>query len=184
MLIITIGISGSGKNHLISELRDKLQFTVVEPDDIRRKKLGNVSNQENGNVIFAIAKSKINKALKNNENVIFNATNLEWKRNIKFVLDLDKSEKTPVLFVFMTDSVDLNKCKHRVKKDLENNIDRSKVPEEVMDKQHTRYMKCYQDARLHTELNIDSCPENWYIFDYFKINELIYKIKEIENGNN
>jgi len=190
MIIITIGISGSGKNHLLNSLKEKeslwtdFDLKVVEPDDIRRKKLGDVNNQENGGMIFLIAKSMINRALKHNKDVFFNATNLEWKRIIKFVLDLEKPDKIPVLFIFMTDSVDLNKCKWRVRKDIENGVDRSKVPEDVMDKQHERYMKCYRDS-TYSEIGINKCPENWKIYEYFNdLDKLIYFIEEMKNGNN
>jgi predicted kinase len=183
MLLITIGISGSGKNYLKNQLENKFPIKNIEPDDIRRKKLGDVSNQENGGMIFNIAKNMINSSLKKNEISFFNATNLDWKRIVKFVLELDKPSETSVIFLFMNDSINLEKCKERVLEDLRNGIDRAKVPMEVIEKQHDRYRTCLHNAKNHPEISIKDCPENWKIFEYQNnFEELIYFIEEL-NGN-
>jgi predicted kinase len=182
MLIVTIGISGSGKNHLLSMLNQKFNIINVEPDNIRRTKLGDVNNQENGAMIFAIAKNMINKHI--NDIVYFNGTNLDWKRTINFILDLDKSPDIPVLLIFLEDSQNLELCKQRVLEDLTNNIDRSRVPEEVIERQHERYKTCIHNANNHPNLSIDKCPKNWKIFKYQNnLNELIYIMENLKNGN-
>jgi predicted kinase len=181
LLIITIGISGSGKNYLLVSLKDNLNIVNIEPDDIRRKKLGNVNNQENGGMIFSIAKNMINKALKENKDVFFNGTNLDWKRTINFILDLNKSPEISVLFVYLKDSLNLDICKKRVLEDINNNIDRSNVPEDIIEKQYERYKTCIHNIYNHPNLSIDKCPKNWKVFGYQNnLDELIYTIENLK----
>jgi predicted kinase len=182
MLVITIGCSGSGKSHLKNQLENKLDFVNVEMDEIRRNLCGNVTDQSKNNQVFMISKSMVNKNV-NSKNVFYNATNLDWKRSVQFVLDLDKDEKVPVVFIFMEDSVNLELCQKRVHADISANMDRSNTSDDIIEKQHNRYMKCKHDAHIKG-IGIDDLPDNWKTFIYKNnFEELIYFLEGI-NGNN
>lgn len=181
MLLVTVGISGSGKNHLKDNLSSKFDLINIEPDQLRQEILGDINNQEQGFRIFNIAKSRLNKVV-NNKLAFFNATSLDWKRNIDFVLGLHKNPEIPVIFIFMEDSLNLELCKLRIKCDLEENKLRSNVPEDISDSQHKRYQKCRHNALFDTNLKL---PDNWHIFLYKENFETLCDfIKDKDNGNN
>jgi predicted kinase len=180
-LLISIGISGSGKSYL----KDKLEVEFsslknVEPDDIRRHKFGSVNDQSNGGLVFKIAGDMINRSLEKDDSITyFNATNTNWKRIVKFVLDLNKEPEIPVIFIIMQDSINLDICQKRVSKDIEDGADRSNVPMDIIEKQHDNFIKCIHDMKNHPEISIDQCPENWSFFEYKNnFEELIYHIMQ------
>jgi len=157
LFIITVGISGSGKNHLLDQLQKYFSQNLisVEPDDIRRKVLGDVNDQSRGNEIFAIAEKEVRVALNKNKIVYFNATNLGWGR-LKKSIKAYTEDKCPTLVLFMMDSANINLCKSRVKKDIDNNVDRSKVPEDIIDNQSERWIITHANAILDKDIeNID-----------------------------
>jgi predicted kinase len=156
-LFIPVGVSGSGKSFLGNWLQKNYKdIEIVCPDDIRAEKFGDINDQEHGGVVFMIANKSIASNLKNNKNVYFSATNLSLNNTLK---DLEKlgifEELTPVnvLIIFLEDSNDTELCKNRIKKDLENKINRSNVPTTVVDKQNERF--------INTKNNIDSLVTKW-----------------------
>jgi len=146
LLLITIGISGSGKNHLKNQLESyfKDDFLNIEPDNIRREKLGDVSDQSHGKWIFDLAGEQIFDACGNYKIIYFNATNTSWSRIQSFLkknlLECD------VIYVIMMDSMNLTLCQKRVMADIENGADRAKVPAEIVERQYVNFMNCKRDA--------------------------------------
>lgn len=80
-LILTIGISCAGKSYYTrNELTPALNNpSIVSTDTIRKELYGNASIQDGQNLVFQIAHKRIQNALKNNQDVIFDATNLTRK---------------------------------------------------------------------------------------------------------
>jgi predicted kinase len=175
MLIVTIGMSGSGKNYLLDQLSSTFDnIKAVEPDDIRRHVLGSVNDQSDGKKVFAIAGHEVRHALPRYDIVFFNATNLNWSQTTKMVSGWTTD---PVIYIFMMDSEDYDLCRERVVKDIQSGTDRSDVPEDVMQKQHERFKQCLKNA------TDDDLFGNWSIFLYKdNISELISTIKEELNG--
>lgn len=83
-LYTLVGLPGCGKS---TYTQDK-DAVVISTDAIREELLGDANNQEQGNVIFAIAFKRIQNALKNGQDVIFDATNLT--RNVAVFIDTPK----------------------------------------------------------------------------------------------
>jgi predicted kinase len=164
-----IGISGSGKSTVVKEMVKK-GAEVVCPDQIRKELYGSISEQGNGNQVFAIAKDRISKYIKEDKDVVFDATNTNWKRNIEFIKSL-KNEPSEVVFIFMMDSMDLELCQNRVKKDIVNDVDRSNVPMDIIERQHKNFENCYKNAMEY------DFPSNWDYIEYTGDTELlIYKL--------
>lgn len=77
MVIITIGISGSGKTRWRNEYLRDISFPetwkVVSHDDIRLS-LGDISDQSKNNIVWTIAYAKLEAYIDCEQNVIFDST--------------------------------------------------------------------------------------------------------------
>ena len=140
-LILTVGISGSGKSTYIKSL-NKEDYIIVSPDNIRYFITGDISNQDKNKEVWEIVYDTIILALNNDKkNVILDATNLKSKERKK-LLNLLKirvvKEFQPCAKVF---NCFPDVAKLRVKNDILNNINRSKVSDEVIDKQYINFIK-------------------------------------------
>jgi predicted kinase len=156
-LIVLIGQSGSGKSYLSQKLTSyDSDYIQVSSDNIRKEVLGDINNQEAGGVVFDILGQRIRKNLRAGKKVIWDSTNLSWGRTKKGAFSYSANIKdVSIIFVFMMDSLDNELCKSRVLKDIANNKDRSAVPEDVIDKQHQRFLICKENALKDSEdLNI------------------------------
>jgi predicted kinase len=152
MIIAPISISGGGKSFLRELLLKEFpDMKIVCPDDIRREKFGDVNEQKDGHIIFQIAYSMTERALKNDRLVYFDATNLGKSLN-----DLIK-KFGDVVPIFLQDSDNLELCFSRVSKDIENGKDRSKVPYEVIQKQYEKFEKMkpqdYENSIIYFDEN-------------------------------
>lgn len=143
LLIIPSGISGSGKSWLRDNLKevlqDEIEITVVCPDLIREELFGSVSVQEDGNRVFKIARERVQEALKKGQVVYFDALNLAkakrrseaWAREVGAAW----------INIGLKSSDDPERCFHRISQDLASNVNRAKVPEEVVYDQYERWSK-------------------------------------------
>lgn len=130
-LFVTIGCAGVGKSTYIKNNKS-VNGIIISPDEERRLK-GDVSKQFPD--VFDICYKKLSKA---EGEVWFDATSLEisYLNNlIKYSNNLE--ELTLILF---ENSRNSSFCKNNIKRDLENKIDRAKVPDEVVDKMSKKYI--------------------------------------------
>jgi predicted kinase len=138
-LVLPIGISGSGKTYLGSQLAENYMFELVCPDDIRKELCGNMSEQRLNDQVFAEAHKRIFELIDKDENCYFSATNT----SSRIFDDLNKFQKYAVEVktdylldvVFMMDSISIATCASRVFKDLQAGIERSKVPLDIIKRQ-------------------------------------------------
>lgn len=140
-IIMTIGISGCGKSTWTKTMEGS-GYTVVCPDDIRREVTGSISDQSGNAQVFTIVDQRIQDILKNGGKVIYDATNL----NTRFRRDFLKkySNYRIACKVFKSDP---KISKERIRKDLLNNVDRSNVPDHVIDRQYEMYLKALNDIK-------------------------------------
>jgi len=139
-LVLLLGISGAGKSTWIKNNKPKwINTVVVSPDEIRRELTGNVSDQSKNKEVFELTKILTIHYLKNGKNVVLDATNLDTIYRIPFVEDISNEvvEFKKIALVFY---VSTEEAKERIKKDIENNVDRANVPEEIIDAQYMKYM--------------------------------------------
>ncbi len=132
-LIITVGISGSGKTTYVQKNYPK--HTIVSTDSLREQFTGDINDQSVNKRVFQesyrILKEKIA-----NGNVVFDATNVELN-----YLDELISEITPTKIRFLVFDTPLETCKKRIKADLAAGKNRSNVPEYVIERQHQHFCK-------------------------------------------
>jgi shikimate kinase len=146
--IIPVGISGSGKSYLGDRLQEKFHdLAVVCMDDIRRDLTGSVSDQSKNKQVYIKSQEEIQYFLKRGTDVFESATNLSGGKNGL----VDKVKKFPgvnCIIVFLTDSLDPELCLKRVMDALENNVDRSATPKDVVYNQYERFKKIYDENWL------------------------------------
>lgn len=133
-IIIPIGISGSGKSRLYDmEYQD---YVNVCPDDIRRELTGNISDQSRNKEVFKIAQKMIDDRIANDRDVFYDVTNINTEYRKKFV---NKYKGTDVKIIYVILPVDVNVSNERIKNDLNNKVDRSKVSYQVLLRQYEMY---------------------------------------------
>ena len=137
-IFLTVGISGSGKSHFAKKFCQANDVVELNLDNFRKLISGDISNQD---VTFEAIKERdkqLEKQLKLNHSVMLSDTNLH-ARNINSI-----AKKYPHLDVevfFITDSDNIQLCKDRIADDLQDGVDRSNVPDEVVDRQYENYVK-------------------------------------------
>ena len=80
VLYFTIGISASGKTRFANYIKDLLEATNINADDIRLKLTGDISNQSRNKEVFDIVNKEIEQQNSAGNNVIVSNTNLQISR--------------------------------------------------------------------------------------------------------
>lgn len=132
-LLITVGVSGSGKTTFRNTLKD---YKCVSPDDIRKEITGNISDQSKNNDVWIKAYERLRTYLECGYNVIFDSTACNVF-TIKNLQDIGENFNCEVVFkLFETDE---QTAFDRIQKDLQNKIERSNVPRAVIRQQLHNY---------------------------------------------
>lgn len=138
-LILPVGISGSGKTTWIKSQMNP-NVVVVSADDIRRELTGNVSDQSNMAKVWAIVFNRITNALNASKSVILDATNVKSKDRKSLMNYMKIHVDVPFEGVAKVFDVDPEIAKARVRKDIEEGVDRSDVPNWAIDKQYQSFI--------------------------------------------
>ena len=127
-----IGIPGSGKSRFLKDVDQKL---IVSPDDIRRELFGDVSIQKTDQIpaseVWKIAAVRSRILLNLYSKVYFDATNVMKFRRVELMSAYNDCRKIAVVF-----DVDPSIAKQRIADDIKNKVDRSNVPNKVIDKMY------------------------------------------------
>jgi predicted kinase len=130
-LIITLGIPGSGKSTWRKDFVSKHpEYKVICPDDIRYITTGSVSDMSQDNVVWQEAYHTLKEHLNNKSNVIFDSTACSV-RTQKAIENIGRSFDAIILYKIF--EVTAEEAKDRVHKDIEAGVNRSKVPDDVID---------------------------------------------------
>lgn len=132
-LILTIGISGSGKSTYV-----KSHFPpeiIVSTDAIRKEITGDINNQASNKKIFEIATQRIKVLLKKTDAVL-DATNVDL-----FALDGLISSIQPGKIRFLVFRSDPHVCHARIREDLQQQRERAVVPEDVVKRQYEKMQR-------------------------------------------
>lgn len=134
ILLMTIGIPGSGKSTWINQQKG---FTVVSPDEIRRKLTGDISNQASNQDVFRRVENFVRSYLQRGKNVILDATNVNTELRRQFIDKMPKEIKLQAKIF----EVDPEEAKRRIRKDVESGRERANVPDDVIDRMQTDFEK-------------------------------------------
>lgn len=133
-LILPIGISGSGKSYIYN--RYYKDYILVSPDLIREELTGDISNQSKNKEVFRIAFARVDEYLKKEQNVFFDATNVNKSQRKKFT---DKYVDTDVEVTYVVLPADIDLSWTRIRKDIREQKNRSDVPYFALVKQNEQY---------------------------------------------
>lgn len=157
-LIMLIGISGSGKSTYLREkilndvpelakvLKEKnitLKDVIVCPDDIRREVAGSVNEfKADGYIWNTLVPERLRENMKNYGYAILDGINVTGKSRRKFLKQFRATHKIAVVF-----ESDVALSKSRIRKDINENVDRSNVPDKVIDRQFEAYKNSLVDLK-------------------------------------
>lgn len=134
-----IGIPGSGKSTYLKSI-PKNNVSIICPDDIRRELTGDISDQSKNGEVWDKAKQDILNNISQGFYTILDATNVNTKAR-RNMLSLIRS-KFPDINTYATlFDADPEISKQRIKKDITNKVDRSNVPDEVIDRMYQQYLE-------------------------------------------
>jgi predicted kinase len=165
MLIIPIGVSGSGKSYIGEFLKKDFDFNIICPDDIRKEITGNISDQSKNNEVFQITNNRIIKLLGEGKNVFFSATNVNCVKLRNFIDFVNSKVTVKILILWMLDSFNSYLCFSRIQKQLDNGEERSEIrDEEIINKQLINFKKTFEYKDLLKEFYPDI---KYYSVSYF-----------------
>ena len=131
-IIMTIGISGSGKStYLKANYRPEL---IVCPDQIREEITGDITDQTQNFRVWKIAESRLKKIHDEEGIAILDATNVNKSNRIKMMVPFNGSKKVAIVF-----NSELATAQSRVTADIAAKVNRSNVPMTVIEKQHKSF---------------------------------------------
>lgn len=135
--IFCVGIPGSGKSYWAETHKNELN-AVIHSSDTIREELGDVNNQSKNQKVFEILHKRVKDDLKAGKNVLYDATNLNRRRRMAFLREIQNipCEKICVLFATPFEIC----CKNNAKRER-------KVPEEVLDRMYRSFeIPCKQEG--------------------------------------
>ena len=134
VLIMPIGIPGSGKSTYMRELGIKFLIPIVSSDKVREILYGDESIQGNSNKVFNEVYRRVNNYLREEHCCILDATNVKWTTR---EVARDRARADEYVYILM--KTDFEECKKR-------NAARERVvPEYVLDEMYWNFR---QDSPL------------------------------------
>ena len=95
-LFMLIGLPASGKTTCGKRLAEVEDALIVSSDEIRKELLGDVNDQTKNEQVFKEVENRIINGLKE-RNVIYDATNINYKRRMAFLQKIKNAEKIAFL---------------------------------------------------------------------------------------
>lgn len=135
ILVLTVGIPGSGKSTWAKAFCEKTGYVRVCPDDIRKRITGNISDISKDGVVWSEAFDTIENLLETGKNVVFDSTMVNSKTR-KRMISLFENYAVIVYKLFPCTS---ELAKDRIKTDINSNVERSNVPENVVDSMYQNW---------------------------------------------
>ncbi len=152
-LFVTMGISGCGKSTAIkayekARAENNLKpAVVVSPDQIRKELTGSISNQSRNADVFALAYTRVKKALDSGNAVLFDSTALNGKTRKELLSIAHNGGHEAVLWVFK-DSADPDLCRNRVIQDIHNGVDRADTQRaDIIDRMFQQYSSALENIK-------------------------------------
>lgn len=123
ILTICIGLPGSGKSTYAKQLAEETNAVILSSDSLREEMFHNINDQEHNAEVFAELHRRCKELLSKQVNIIYDATNINLRKRLSFLRNLDGIDCYKKAIVFATP---YELC-------LENNLKRDRhVPEEVI----------------------------------------------------
>lgn len=130
IVFVMCGLSASGKSSYAKELSKEYNAVILSSDDIRKSLLGDVADMTGNGLVFDTMHRAMIHLLKQNRNVILDATHLTIKDRKKVLTQLKPFDVKKSIVVVLKD---FEKCK------IDNIYRVNAVPNLVLDKQIRRF---------------------------------------------
>lgn len=112
IFFMMVGLPYSGKSVYAEGLREKFGAEIHSSDAIRAEILGDVQDQTNNQIVFDTLHKRVISDLSAGKNVIYDATNINYKRRIDMLNRLSKVKCQKVCIVMATP---FHECEERSK---------------------------------------------------------------------
>ena len=149
-----IGIPNSGKSEMAKEIAKQENAIIIATDDLREELFNNVNNQANNDLVFRTAMQRVKQNIKN-KNVILDATNINYKKRMSMLHELNYVKDLQKIAVFV--ATPYEDCL------LRNSMRERKVPESVIKRMYyniyiPQYYEGFNDIQIiHNEIK----PIKW-----------------------
>ena len=160
-----IGLPGSGKTYYANKYLKQENTTILSSDEIRKVLLGSEGAQWGDSTVFKAMNLATIENLKEERDVVYDATNINSKRRIELLEQIKKEVKEDVFFVAIILSVPYETCVDRQQKR------ERKVPEEVINKMIKKFEVPYYEEGWNKIINENfNTDEEYYKhpFDFIK----------------
>lgn len=148
-LFVLCGLPASGKSTYAKKLAEVHNANIHSSDEIREELSGDVNNQNINELVFKTLHNRIKEDLKNGKSCIYDATNINYKRRMGFLNELNKIPCEKICYLVATP---YEEC-------LKNNANRDrKVPEEVIE-------------RMYRNIDVPYYYEGWDRVEAIYLNE-------------
>lgn len=114
--IMMVGLPGSGKSLRAKNLAVKENAIIHSSDNLRQELFGDKNTQDNNEELFKELHRRIKQDLKGEQNVIYDATNISYKRRKAFLEELKKINCEKICYLVATPyekCLDQNKSRKR-----------------------------------------------------------------------
>lgn len=156
-----VGVAGSGKSTIATQIAQKTGAEIVSSDAIRGEIYGDENCQASPAKIFEIVHNRVHKAIREQRDVIMDATNLSCKRRMAFLNTIAHFDCIKQCIIVIATPEDIE---HRMK------ARERKVPMEVVHKQIAQFQcphfyEGWDDIRIEWTSQIISCLESCKALD-------------------
>lgn len=166
-----VGLPGSGKSTHAQQLIEN-GYIIHSSDSIREELTGDANNQDLNSKVFEILHKRVKQDLKDGKKVIYDATNLNWKRRKAFLQELNKIDCWKVCNVIATP---IEIC---IK---QNELRDRQVPFEVIDRMYRNFDIPYYNEGWD-RINIIYTNDKWKTM-YGTWNQFIYDTMDFNQDN-
>jgi predicted kinase len=90
ILVMMIGLSGSGKSYFAQQISQTHNMPIYSSDSLREELYGDAAIQRNQHLLFEELHRRIRAALKRGESLIYDATNINTKHRVAFIKSIRK----------------------------------------------------------------------------------------------
>lgn len=158
--IMMVGLVGSGKSTQAQKLAKEYDANIHSSDSIREELTGDINNQDINNLVFKTLHNRIKEDLRNGKNCIYDATNINYKKRMAFLREL---QNIPCKKICVLMATPYREC-------LKNNANRERVvPEEVIKRMYMNfhmpwYIEGWNDIRIEYAPGSENClgdPIEW-----------------------
>lgn len=130
VLVMMVGLSGSGKSTYAHKLAQENNAIIFSSDGLREELYGDINDQTHNHELFIELHRRIKTALKEGNNVIYDACNLSSKRRIAFLQELKHISCRKKCIIMATP---YEQC-------LENNANRDRhVPDYIIERMYKSF---------------------------------------------